>query len=98
MESERATKTNSPVKRARSDQEFESMPGSLSAEIMGITDQSNSEARTYLTRQVVIPAAPIAELWTPIPYIIPAQLFAAKLAEAKGLNPDLPRALSGFFP
>lgn len=36
----------------------------------------------------------IAELWTPIPYIIPAQLFAALLAEAKGLNPDQPRYLT----
>ncbi len=39
-----------------------------------------------------IPGA-IPELWTPIPYIIPAQLFAALLAEAKGLNPDSPRHL-----
>jgi glucosamine--fructose-6-phosphate aminotransferase (isomerizing) len=35
----------------------------------------------------------LPELWTPIPYIIPAQLFAAYLAEAKGLNPDRPRHL-----
>ena len=39
---------------------------------------------------LVIPRR-IPELWTPIPYIIPAQLFAALLAEAKGLNPDAPR-------
>jgi glucosamine--fructose-6-phosphate aminotransferase (isomerizing) len=31
---------------------------------------------------------------TPIPYIIPGQLFAALLAEAKGLDPDAPRSLS----
>ncbi|MFQ5694357.1 MAG: SIS domain-containing protein, partial [Terriglobia bacterium] len=36
----------------------------------------------------------IPELWTPIPYVIPAQLFAAFLAEAKGLDPDKPRHLS----
>lgn len=34
------------------------------------------------------------ELLAPIPYIIPAQLFAALLAQAKGLNPDTPRSLS----
>jgi glucosamine--fructose-6-phosphate aminotransferase (isomerizing) len=34
------------------------------------------------------------ELLTPIPYIIPAQLFTALLAEAKGLSPDQPRSLS----
>ncbi|HMY74643.1 MAG TPA: glutamine--fructose-6-phosphate aminotransferase, partial [Blastocatellia bacterium] len=36
----------------------------------------------------------IPELLSPIPYIIPAQLFAALLAEAKGLTPDQPRSLS----
>jgi len=35
----------------------------------------------------------IPDLWTPIPYIIPGQLLAAHLAEAKGLNPDAPRFL-----
>jgi glucosamine--fructose-6-phosphate aminotransferase (isomerizing) len=30
---------------------------------------------------------------TPIPYIVPAQLFAACLAAQKGLNPDHPRTL-----
>ncbi|MDQ3010519.1 MAG: SIS domain-containing protein [Acidobacteriota bacterium] len=36
----------------------------------------------------------INELLSPIPYIIPAQLFAALLAETKGLTPDQPRSLS----
>jgi glutamine---fructose-6-phosphate transaminase (isomerizing) len=36
----------------------------------------------------------IPELYTPIPYIIPAQLLAAYLAQEKGLNPDQPRSLS----
>ena len=36
----------------------------------------------------------INELLSPIPYVIPAQLFAALLAEAKGLTPDQPRSLS----
>jgi glutamine---fructose-6-phosphate transaminase (isomerizing) len=36
----------------------------------------------------------IDELLSPIPYIIPAQLFAALLAEAKGLSPDKPRSIS----
>ncbi len=42
---------------------------------------------------LVIPAR-IPELWTPIPYIIPAQLFAAFLAAEKGLDPDRPRHLN----
>ncbi len=35
----------------------------------------------------------IPELLTPIPYIVPAQLFAALLAKSKGLTPDRPRSL-----
>jgi glucosamine--fructose-6-phosphate aminotransferase (isomerizing) len=34
------------------------------------------------------------DLLTPIPYIVPGQLFAAYLAEQKGFNPDQPRTLS----
>jgi glucosamine--fructose-6-phosphate aminotransferase (isomerizing) len=34
------------------------------------------------------------EVYTPIPYIIPAQLFAGNLAVVKGLDPDKPRTLS----
>ena len=36
----------------------------------------------------------IDELLAPIPYMVPAQLFAALLADAKGLSPDTPRSLS----
>ncbi len=41
---------------------------------------------------LVVPAR-IPELWTPIPYIIPGQLLAARLAEVKRLDPDAPRFL-----
>ena len=34
------------------------------------------------------------DLYTPIPYIVPMQLFAAHLASIKGLNADSPRTLS----
>ncbi len=44
-------------------------------------------------RVISIPAR-IPELYSPIPYIIPAQLFAAALAVEKSLDPDRPRALS----
>jgi len=36
----------------------------------------------------------IDEFLSPIPFIIPGQLFAALLADAKGLDPDTPRSLS----
>jgi glucosamine--fructose-6-phosphate aminotransferase (isomerizing) len=38
--------------------------------------------------------ADIPELLSPIPYVVPAQLFAACLAEVKGISPDAPRSLS----
>lgn len=75
---------------------------SLGVENIPITDQSNAEAAraTQSERPLVIPAALGAEnfhpvdLYTPIPYIVPAQLFAASLAEVKRLDPDHPRTLS----
>lgn len=44
------------------------------------------------TRTIRVPGS-IPEVYTPIPYIIPGQIFAALLAEAKGINPDQPRSL-----
>ena len=63
----------------------------LKAETLVITDQSNPEA--VGAAAITLPFS-VDELFTPIPYIIPAQLFAARLAEEKGFNPDQPRTLS----
>ncbi len=71
----------------------------LKADILIFTDQTNREAPAE-GRTVSIPAkltfrkAIPDEVYTPIPYIVPAQLFAACLAEVKGLNADHPRTLS----
>jgi glucosamine--fructose-6-phosphate aminotransferase (isomerizing) len=46
-----------------------------------------------VTRALGMPGG-IAEIYTPIPYIVPAQLFAGLLAEIKGLDPDRPRSLN----
>ncbi len=76
---------------------------SIKAETLLITDRSNRNAGAVegLTQgPLVIPATISSkgklpeELYTPIPYIIPAQLFAASLAEVKHLNADRPRTLS----
>lgn len=45
-----------------------------------------------VTRVIRVPGS-IPEIYTPIPYIIPGQIFAALLAEVKGLDPDRPRSL-----
>jgi len=70
---------------------------SIKAETLLITDRSNTEAPEGSIR---IPV-PLAfknglpeDVYTPIPYIIPGQLFAAHLAVVKGLDPDQPRGLS----
>ena len=54
---------------------------------------SDLEAAAGCSRSIVMPKE-IDEFVAPIPYIIPGQLFAALLAEAKGLDPDQPRSLS----
>ncbi len=67
--------------------------GKLKAERLVITDQSNPEARALGDHTITVPVS-IEEILTPIPYIVPAQLFSACLAEEKGFNPDEPRTLS----
>lgn len=44
------------------------------------------------TRAIRVPGT-LPEIYTPIPYIVPGQLFAAHLAGVKGLDPDKPRSL-----
>jgi glucosamine--fructose-6-phosphate aminotransferase (isomerizing) len=74
----------------------------IKAETVAITDASNkaANAKGVAHTTLTIPAELARksklpeEVFTPIPYIIPAQLFAASLALAKGLNPDQPRTLS----
>jgi len=63
----------------------------LKAETLVITDQGNPEA--FGEHAIALPIS-LDELFTPIPYIVPAQLFSARLAEEKCFNPDQPRTLS----
>jgi len=64
---------------------------SLQAEAVVFTSEG-AHLPAGVSRAIRLPGE-IAELYTPIPYIVPGQLFAAHLAEAKGLNPDKPRGL-----
>ena len=63
----------------------------LHADTLAIT--SDLDAADMCTRSIVM-SRDINEFLAPIPYIVPGQLFAALLAESKGLNPDAPRSLS----
>ena len=62
----------------------------IGAETLAIS--SESAALKAASRSIKMPQ--VEELLSPIPYIIPAQLFAALLATTKGLTPDQPRSLS----
>jgi glutamine---fructose-6-phosphate transaminase (isomerizing) len=65
----------------------------LRAEILAITDPGNREVEARATKVIRLPRR-IPEVLTPIPYIVPAQLFAGCLAAQKGLDPDRPRTLN----
>lgn len=75
----------------------------IKTEMMVITDKSNKEAgreavEEKLAHRLCIPVRLAqkrgpTDLFTTIPYIVPAQLFAGHLASVKGLNPDKPRSL-----
>jgi len=65
----------------------------MRAEVLAITDPGNREVEARATRVIRLPRR-IPEALTPIPYIVPAQIFAACLAVEKGLDPDRPRTLS----
>ena len=63
----------------------------LHADSLSITN--DSEIARLSTRSINMPPE-IDEFLSPIPFIIPAQLFAAHLSAAKGIDPDAPRSLA----
>jgi glutamine---fructose-6-phosphate transaminase (isomerizing) len=63
----------------------------LHADSLSITN--SKEIAKLSSRNLLMPSE-IDELLSPIPFIIPAQLFAALLSEAKGIDADAPRSLS----
>ena len=63
----------------------------LHADSLTIT---NSKDIASLSPRSVFFQEEIDEILTPIPFVIPAQLFAASLSKAKGLDPDAPRSLT----
>jgi len=55
---------------------------------------SSPHARIPGTARVIRIPDSVPEIYTPIPYIVPGQIFTALLAEVKGLDPDKPRELN----
>jgi len=80
-----------PGRTFRSMKDLLSRLTKLTAETVVIS--SEDAALQSATRAIKMPVR-INELLSPIPYIIPAQLFTALLARAKGLSPDHPRSLA----
>lgn len=64
---------------------------SLHADCLSITNDADVAAMSL--KSLILPND-IDEFLSPIPFIVPAQLFAAYLSAAKGLDPDSPRSLS----
>jgi len=64
--------------------------GKLRAEVVAI---SGPGARIPAATRVIRVPGKFPEIYSPIPYIVPGQIFAALLAEIKGLDPDKPRSL-----
>jgi glucosamine--fructose-6-phosphate aminotransferase (isomerizing) len=63
----------------------------LHADSFSIT---NDKKIASLSSRALLMAEEIDEFLSPIPFVIPAQLFAALLAKAKGLDADAPRSLT----
>ncbi|CAN5387316.1 SIS domain-containing protein [soil metagenome] len=63
----------------------------LNADCLAITN--DAEIARSSPNSLILPSD-IDEFLSPIPFIVPAQIFAALLSEAKGLDPDAPRSLS----
>jgi glucosamine--fructose-6-phosphate aminotransferase (isomerizing) len=63
----------------------------LNADCLAITN--DADIAKLSPNSLVLPSE-IDEFLSPIPFIVPAQLFAALLSEAKGIDPDAPRSLS----
>jgi glucosamine--fructose-6-phosphate aminotransferase (isomerizing) len=71
----------------------------LRAETLVFTDRHSRGTVRGMAAEITVPIARSAapgepdDLYTPIPYIVPAQIFAASLAGHKRLDPDSPRGL-----
>jgi glucosamine--fructose-6-phosphate aminotransferase (isomerizing) len=63
----------------------------LEADCLAITNDPDIAVMSPLSLEL---SPDMDELLSPIPFIVPAQLFAAMLSDAKGLDPDAPRSLS----
>src|SRR5579863_5438808 len=62
----------------------------LGAETLAIT---SAAAKVPAATRVIRVRGSMPEIYSPIPYIVPGQIFTALLAKVKGIDPDKPRSL-----
>ena len=63
--------------------------------VLLLTEDANEEAKEVADELIALPVPPeIPEVLTPIPFIIPLQLFAYYMSVERGLDPDKPRNLA----
>ncbi len=63
------------------------------ASIISIVEEDDEEIKNLSDDYVEVPKG-IPEVLSPIPFVIPLQLFAYYMALEKGVNPDMPRNLA----
>ena len=63
------------------------------ANIISLIEEGDEEIKALSDDYVEVPKG-IPEVLSPIPFVIPLQLFAYYMAVEKGLNPDTPRNLA----
>ncbi len=63
------------------------------ASIISIIEENDEEVKRLSDDYIEVPKG-IPEVLSPIPFVVPLQLFAYYMALEKGLNPDMPRNLA----
>jgi len=63
------------------------------ASIISIIEEEDDAIKKISDDYIEIPKG-IPEILSPIPFVVPLQLFAYYMALEKGLNPDTPRNLA----
>ena len=63
------------------------------ARIVSLCEEGDEDIKRLSDEVIELPRG-IPEVLSPVPYIIPLQLFAYNLAILKGLDPDMPRNLA----
>jgi len=63
--------------------------------VIALAEEGDEEVKEVSDEQLVLPVPPeLPEVLTPLPFILPLQMFAYYVSVKRGLNPDKPRNLA----